>query len=211
MRNFLKHNVFTYCMGAFAFVGLFLLVFFAKGDIVLAINRYANQSLDAFFVLFTEVGNGLVYLLVGLIMLFFSYKKTFEIMLVGLLLLISSFVLKHFVFPDFVRPTAYFSLEQFSHIMPDFTYAKHFSFPSGHSITIFGLATVLAYQTKKTLYHILLFCLACAVGFSRMYVLQHFFMDVYVGALLGFCIAVGGIYIAKSTTSFSEKGLKDLF
>lgn len=211
IRDFLKNNEFSYFVYVFALIGIFVLCFISKGDVVFAINSLANPFFDSFFRVFTELGNGLVYFGIGCIMLIVSYKKGVQILFVGLLLLLCSFVFKQYVFPDFARPTAFFSLDMFSHIIPDFEYAKKFSFPSGHTMSIFGLTTLLSFQTSKSWYRFILFFIACAVGFSRMYLLQHFFIDVYAGALLGFCISLGGIYLVNSLVSISEKGLKDLF
>ena len=57
------------------------------------------------------------------------------------------------------------------------------SFPSGHTITAFALAVVLAkgYPSWK----IPIYGLACLIGFSRIYLDSHFASDVFAGAVLG--------------------------
>jgi undecaprenyl-diphosphatase len=57
------------------------------------------------------------------------------------------------------------------------------SFPSGHTITTFALAVVLAkgYPSWK----IPIYGLACLIGFSRIYLDSHFASDVFAGAVLG--------------------------
>jgi undecaprenyl-diphosphatase len=84
----------------------------------------------------------------------------------------------------------------------------YYSFPSGHSQTIFTVATVLMWAALKD--HKLNFwsgaailIVAITVGISRVYCGAHFPSDVLGGAVLGSitafgcCFAVGGIQIKR--------------
>lgn len=62
--------------------------------------------------------------------------------------------------------------------------APSMSFPSGHTVTAFMMATILAQQHRK--YRALFHSIACLVGFSRVYLGFHYPSDVVVGALLGY-------------------------
>jgi membrane-associated phospholipid phosphatase len=60
------------------------------------------------------------------------------------------------------------------------------SFPSGHTTTAFMLASFLYLMLPKKLnLHYLVMSLAFFVGLSRVYLMQHFLMDIWAGALLG--------------------------
>jgi membrane-associated phospholipid phosphatase len=60
------------------------------------------------------------------------------------------------------------------------------SFPSGHTTTAFMLASFLyLVLPKKMKIHWLLMGIAFLVGISRVYLMQHFLMDIWAGALLG--------------------------
>jgi len=62
------------------------------------------------------------------------------------------------------------------------------SFPSGHTIFIFALATgVYQYNKKAGKWF---FALACLVGFSRIFAGVHWSYDVVVGAILGILTAL---------------------
>src|SRR5262249_49954455 len=64
------------------------------------------------------------------------------------------------------------------------------SFPSGHTTSIFALATILALHVNKKRYACLFFIVAITVGYSRVYNGCHFPADVIAGAILGTISAV---------------------
>lgn len=65
-----------------------------------------------------------------------------------------------------------------------------FSFPSGHAATTFGFFICFALISKNKLIKILSLFLACLVGYSRIYLSQHFLIDIYFGSITG---VIGGI------------------
>lgn len=68
-------------------------------------------------------------------------------------------------------------------------FSRYDSFPSGHTISAWGLATVIA-ENYKDHFWVPLACysLATAVGLSRLTEDAHWFSDVFVGAVLGYAI-----------------------
>jgi membrane-associated phospholipid phosphatase len=68
-------------------------------------------------------------------------------------------------------------------------YGKYDSFPGGHSITAFSLATVLAMQYQTTVWvPILAYAAATGVALSRMTEGRHWLSDCLVGSVLGYVI-----------------------
>ena len=63
--------------------------------------------------------------------------------------------------------------------------AKYHSFPSGHTSSIFALATVFAERTASRTTSWLAYGLAASVGFQRMMDRKHWASDVIAGALIG--------------------------
>ena len=64
------------------------------------------------------------------------------------------------------------------------------SFPSGHTIAAFSIATVFANRYPNPRWHVwLAYGLASLVGFSRVPLQSHFPSDVFAGAALGYAIA----------------------
>lgn len=63
------------------------------------------------------------------------------------------------------------------------------SFPSGHAITAFSMATVVAMQYRDSVWvPIISYTVAAAVGLSRVTEEKHWFSDVVVGGVLGHVI-----------------------
>lgn len=70
------------------------------------------------------------------------------------------------------------------------------SFPSGHTIAAFGVATVFAREYREHLaVPIIAYSLASLVAFSRLGAHQHWYSDVFVGGAGGFLI---GRYVYSS-------------
>jgi membrane-associated phospholipid phosphatase len=65
------------------------------------------------------------------------------------------------------------------------------SFPSGHTITAFAVATVISrrYGRHRRWVPILAYGGAAAIGFSRLTLSAHYTSDVFVGAALGYSIS----------------------
>ncbi|UCH94660.1 MAG: phosphatase PAP2 family protein [Candidatus Aminicenantes bacterium] len=79
------------------------------------------------------------------------------------------------------------------------------AFPSGHTITIFGTAAVVAEMYKKTIWvPVLSYSLAAMCGLSRITEDTHWLSDVFLGAVLGYAI---GKYIVKKRNRLGKSKL----
>lgn len=67
---------------------------------------------------------------------------------------------------------------------PDDTENKT-SFPSGHSIYVFSVATILFLFFRNKYITALSFCLALVVSYGRILSNRHYFIDVFCGAIIG--------------------------
>ncbi len=59
------------------------------------------------------------------------------------------------------------------------------SFPSGHTSTAFTMALLLSSVMKKKIWAFVLPVIAFFVGYSRVYLAQHFATDVCAGMVIG--------------------------
>jgi undecaprenyl-diphosphatase len=78
-------------------------------------------------------------------------------------------------------------------IINPYTIENDASFPSGHTSTAFALATSMSIQYKKWYVVVPAFAWACSVGYSRMYLGEHYPTDVLAGAAIG----IGSAYLSE--------------
>ena len=81
--------------------------------------------------------------------------------------------------------------------------SKYDAFPSGHTISIFGTATVVSEMYKDTvIVPIVSYSLATLCGLSRVTEDTHWLSDVFLGAVLGYAI---GKYVVKRRSKYSKR------
>ena len=71
------------------------------------------------------------------------------------------------------------------------------SFPSGHTSTAFATATTLSLQFKKWYIVVPAYTWAASVGYSRMYLGEHYPTDVLAGAIIGTGSAILSNWLTK--------------
>ena len=69
------------------------------------------------------------------------------------------------------------------------------SFPSGHAMTAFAVAAAIALLAPRLRWPVL--GLAAVIGFSRVYLGVHFWLDVLVGAVLGLAIGLSTAWLLR--------------
>lgn len=189
----------------FLAVGIVLLVLFDKGEVLLWINESHSSFQDLFFKYWTHLGDGLVF--VALIIFFISIRKYRAIKMIVFAIISQTIViqgLKRVIFSGVVRPKLFF--ENFSelHQVAGVDIHSYGSFPSGHTATAFTIAVLLALIIRNNYITVLLMVAAILVGISRVYLLQHFFIDIYFGSLIGFLNGVL-IYFWIESSSLNGK------
>ncbi|MBM2814854.1 MAG: rane-associated phospholipid phosphatase [Ignavibacteria bacterium] len=153
---------------------------------LILLNRYNNPVFDKLFYILTWLGDGLSSLLVVLILTFINYRKSLLVLISFLLSGLLVQVIKHIV--ELPRPMGLISHEVFGklhQVLPISDIYTANSFPSGHSATAFSLFLLLALFSKSRLVGAFCFIIAFMIGVSRVYLLQHFFTDVWAGTVIG--------------------------
>ena len=192
-------------------IGACWLLISGKGACFLALNAYHSNLLDQFFIRFTYVGDGIFAIVLSLLyLIWFRSNKTGWMLLYAFLL--SGLVAQIFknIFPS-PRPRLFFEHFNVGSFIDGVTLSNNSSFPSGHTTTAFAVATVLVLVLKNTRWQLVILFIALIVGYSRIYLGQHFLGDVLAGMFIGTIsglICVAGVANNKIKT-FSFKKAKD--
>ena len=191
VRQLQNSSPFNIWMCAFILFGGFALLIFTKENIHLFINQYHSHSADVFFKYATLLGDGISATILVVILLFVRFRYAIMVAVSNISCSVVVQSLKRFLFYDSVRPYQFFKGIHQLYLVPGIEVYSFHSFPSGHSATIFTTCTLLCIMTKHRLLRVVLFILACLIAYSRMYLSEHFLLDVYAGAILGVLVAYG--------------------
>jgi membrane-associated phospholipid phosphatase len=155
-----------------------------KGNEVLLINGYRNDFTDRFFTIVTYLGDGKVFVPLVVVMLFirFSYSLVAISALAAHGLACS--ILKRAVFPEALRPAGVLD-HDLLYFVPGVDVHTNYSFPSGHTATAFCFAILISLVMRKKIVFFISIAVALVVAYSRVYLLQHFLVDVAAGAVVG--------------------------
>ncbi|WP_052692100.1 glycosyltransferase family 39 protein [Teredinibacter purpureus] len=154
------------------------------------INGLASHLPEVVLHLLTVFGDG--GLLLALVLLIANTKARFHwlVFVTAILGGIVSNVSKEYF--DALRPPAVLGLETFNIFGKAY---KYHSFPSGHTLTAFLLATAGFYHAEKPWQKIGLMIGAVLVGFSRIGLGVHWPADTLVGGGLGILTGIAAIFI----------------
>lgn len=162
------------------------------------INYYLGQDPNLQFNL-TQLGDDLIFLSLLSILIMYA-PKIWESLISSLLLsLVFSCLLKKiFAVP---RPAAVFDHSSF--VIVGKALSGHTSLPSGHSITIFAILTILlfALMPSKSGYRILWSFFVILIGsvlvFTRVGIGAHYPLDVIIGGIIGYLLGLAGIFFSR--------------
>lgn len=178
------------------------------GDAVLFINANRTEFLDLFFKYFTYLGDGVLVAIIFPFLIVWKWRLGITFLGLGLAQLITAQGLKRFVFGNIARPTRYFEGVVDLQLIEGISHHGSFSFPSGHTITAFALATFFAILFRENkLISATLLPGAILVAISRVYLLQHFLRDVLAGSMIGVVLAIT-VYLLFERYIFKDKLLK---
>jgi membrane-associated phospholipid phosphatase len=187
------------------------LILFSKAEIHLWINHLNSPFFDVFFLYFTNFGSGLFVVAVGIALLFKKIRYGLYVIISWALSGILVQLIKHSLFRNIERPVNYFQQITELHLVEGVKQLHYLSFPSGHSASAFGLFLCLSFIYRKPAWQVLSFCAALLISYSRMYLSQHFLVDIWFGSFLGICCASAVIfYMESSQVKWFDKTMLDI-
>jgi membrane-associated phospholipid phosphatase len=162
-------------------------------------NQWNHPALDRAMSGITHLGDGLIFLpIFAFCLLFLPLRQTVGLAVTGTATLTVTHVLKEVVFHGAPRPASVFEHLEGIHYVPGIDIHLINSFPSGHTTAAFAAYGFLAFALRSRPWSILMGLLALGVGYSRIYLMQHFLTDVLAGAWLGTLCALLGTWVAQS-------------
>ena len=198
----------------FLLIGGITLLLIEQGDLLLFFSENRTYFGDAFFRNLTKAGEELSYLGLVILFLFIHFRVALLIPVTGIIVSVISYLTKAFFLHP--RPSVYYKnlgkLGEINLVEGVDLLGGATSFPSGHTMSAFALFALVAlfFKNKKWL-GIVLFVAAFGVGLSRIYLVQHFFQDIYMGAIIGVLIALAIFEIQaifpNKPTNFLDKKL----
>ncbi len=211
MKGIWEQRWFMIPVGVFFGAGIALALIIPYGNEILYFNDWRQEPYISIFKFFSWCGETWIWVVAGLAALFWRYRFTLMIAITGLITPFV-YVLKDQVGSD--RPITYFlnqGIKDAVVTIPEFYLnTGQTSFPSGHTMAAFGLFSLLCLmagpQRKKLA--LLLALLAIAVGISRVFLVQHFLVDVLAGAFLGMAVS-GFVWWVNGLPYFQGKAWMD--
>lgn len=164
-------------------LAIFVLIY-GKDNSFLMINGAYSMQADYFFNYVTLLGDGLIWVPLFLYVLF--YKRDFFIAVLSAVIICTliTHVFKRVIFADEPRPLRL--LQDIARAVPVLKENSYInSFPSGHTSTAFTLALLLAFIVRRNFAIYVFPLIAFLVGYSRVYLAQHFVTDVLAGSIVG--------------------------
>jgi membrane-associated phospholipid phosphatase len=174
----------------------FVIYGYLRLDPVVAIYFYQTKPYEGFFEIVTRLGESKWYLFAfgGMFLLFryFFRLKTvsnrflylfLSVAISGLIVDVLKFIFGRarpkLLFEEHIYGVKFFGFD-----------STYFSFPSGHSATVFAIAVGMF--TLNRIYGVALFCAALLIAFSRVAITAHYLGDVVMGVYIG---TVTALYI----------------
>ena len=163
------------------------------------VNGHYASFFDYFFRAFTNVGDGVFYLLVTLALLFVRFRWALLSLVCFAVTSLAAQIGKHLIFTGHPRPFRYFQEHPYSqplHVVEGVVMGTLKSFPSGHSTSAFSVFLVLTLLVSSKKWGYVFLVLAAGAAYSRVYLAQHFVEDIYAGSVLGTVLTlavIGGL------------------
>lgn len=213
LKNLKKQPFFFLIYAAFLLFLVVILFKLSKTDATLWANQYWSPFQDVLYKYMTYLGDFWMASIVVIVLLFWKFKYAIiAIVSFGTTALIAQF-LKKIIYYDVERPLIEMWRQMHDGtlhtVVDEADQLIHYSFPSGHTTSAFSIFCILALLSKKKWIGFVSIVFAILIGYSRVYLCQHFYEDVFVGSLIG---GIGSllIYSFFENKKFGNWGEKSL-
>lgn len=195
MLQVISRNKAFYILWMLALCGASILVYIhSNRGLQVILNSYNTPFLDVLFFYLTKLAEGILITLLLIYTLFQSRAHLFSLVSGWGLAALFTQLLKKTIFNDMPRPGKVFKLDPNWHWVEGVTIHNSASFPSGHTTDVFAVMTLVALYSKNNLIGTLAFFIAAIVAYSRIYLSQHFMLDLMAGSSVGVFFASVSVF-----------------
>jgi len=191
-------------------IAFFLIAFYSKAQLHIFSNEMHSTSLDFFFKYITNLGDGVMIALFFVVLLFVKFRYAVTFITGSLAASVVINLIKKVFLHDVLRPSKYFEIYEtyHLHLVEGVKLHSYQSFPSGHSTTAFNIFFMLALLVKNRLLKFFFLLCAVVVAYSRVYLSQHFLIDIVGGSIFGVVsIFIAFYFFQKSEKSWLNKSI----
>lgn len=202
IKNF-KIGALLTALSGFILIVLSLII--GKASFFLLLNANLGFIGDKAFTYITYLGDGVIWIPIAAYVLLF--RKKYTVLLLGSIVYSTIFaqIPKHFLFNGEPRPTKLITDWSSIHIVPGVFLNSVDSFPSGHTTTASSIYLLFCLLVPKK-WIIPVGCLYLyLVGYSRIYLAQHFPLDVGAGMIGGLISVYFSLRLQDWKDQYSKK------
>lgn len=208
IKKFINNNFWVFFI---YFAALLTSLFFILNYEKISINVYLNQLvgnpfINGFFYWITYLGDGTAAIFILLIILLVNIRLGMCATLSFITAALVSNFLKYFFFDDVNRPAYIFRYIESHPIqyIDGLDLHIHNSFPSGHATQAFAIFMCLVFAVENRYLKFLFFSVALLTAFSRVYLSQHWLVDITAGSVIGFTFSVMYEYLIIYKNKFGK-------
>ena len=163
-----------------------LLLSYNKADLHIMLNSAHSPFFDQFFRYATYLGDGVIIAILAVALLFVRFRHAIAFLIGSLVSAGIVNLFKKVLLEDMYRPSKYFELFETAqlHLVEGVNLHSLQSFPSGHTASAFSVFFFLALIAKRKSTKFGMFLLAIIVAYSRVYISQHFLVDITAGSII---------------------------
>ena len=187
-------------LGISLFTSLCLIVMsivFTRESVFLWLNHDFGKVADQLFIYSTLLAEGWMWIPYFLLVFGWLKKDALIILLNFLLSTILTQIPKQLFWPNISRPIASCIEASSFHTVPGVEMHSWNSFPSGHTATAFTIYFVTVYFFPRNWIVFAGFFYALACGYSRVYLGQHFPLDLGGGIIVAITSILLSLYLRK--------------
>jgi membrane-associated phospholipid phosphatase len=195
-KNF-KAGAIIASIAAILFVAFNFII--GKEQFFLLLNNNLGSFADYFFAAYTYLGDSILWPIVLAIVIFVLKRKDVIALLISCFIVITLLtqVCKYIIVPNAPRPIKAIADISLIHTVPGVEMHTISSFPSGHTATAFSFYLLFCVLLKKNWWVTVGFLAALSVGYSRIYLAQHFPIDVGAGIITGIISVAAAIQFQR--------------